>query len=111
LFVRCFIEWHLGCPTQQPVRGELKLNKIDENLYEISPQPEVSGAGGNVTILLTSEGVILVGDKYDYDHNGILAKVKTITDKPIRYIINTHLEPFPEWGRSRRSLGRWRSGM
>lgn len=76
--------------TQQPVRGELKLNKISENLYEISPVPEVSGAGGNVTILVTPEGVILVDDKYDWDHDGIVAKVKTLTDKPIRYVINTH---------------------
>ena len=76
--------------TQQPVRGDLKLNKIRQNLYEISPVPEVSGAGGNVTVVLTREGVILVDDKYDYDHDGILVKVKTLTDKPIRYVINTH---------------------
>ena len=76
--------------TQQRVPGELKLNKIRENLYEISPEPEVSGAGGNVTVLLTRDGVILVDDKYDWDHDGILAKVKTLTDKPIRYVINTH---------------------
>lgn len=76
--------------TQQPVHGDLKLNKIRENLYEISPVPEVSGAGGNITVVLTREGVILVDDKYDYDHDGILAKVKTLTDKPVRYVINTH---------------------
>jgi cyclase len=76
--------------TQQPVHGDLKLNKIRENLYEISPLPEVSGAGGNVTVVLTREGVILVDDKYEYDHDGILAKIKTLTDKPIRYVINTH---------------------
>lgn len=72
------------------MRGELKLNKIKENLYEISPEPEVNGAGGNVTILVTGEGVILVDDKCDWDHDGIFAKVKTLTDKPIKYVINTH---------------------
>ena len=76
--------------TQQPVHGDLKLNKIRENLYEISPVPEVSGAGGNVTVVVTRDGVILVDDKYDWDHDGILAKVKTVTDKPVRYVINTH---------------------
>jgi cyclase len=76
--------------TQQPVHGDLKLNKIRENIYEISPVPEVSGAGGNVTVVVTRDGVILVDDKYDWDHDGILAKVKTVTDKPVRYVINTH---------------------
>ncbi len=76
--------------TQQPVHGDLKLNKIRDNLYEISPVPEVSGAGGNVTVVVTRDGVILVDDKYDWDHDGILAKVKTVTDKPVRYVINTH---------------------
>lgn len=76
--------------TQQPVHGDLKLNQIRENIYEISPVPEVSGAGGNVTVVLTRDGVILVDDKYDYDHDGILARVKTLTDKPVRYVINTH---------------------
>jgi cyclase len=76
--------------TQQPVHGDLKLNKIRENLYVISPVPEVSGAGGNVTVAVTRDGVILVDDKYESDHDGILAKVKTLTDKPIRYVINTH---------------------
>jgi len=76
--------------TQQPIHGDLKLNKIRENIYEISPEPEVAGAGGNVTVVVTRDGVILVDDKYDWDHDGILAKVKTLTDKPVRYVINTH---------------------
>ena len=38
----------------------------------------------------TSEGVILVDDMFDRNHADILAQVKTVTDKPLKYVINTH---------------------
>jgi cyclase len=38
----------------------------------------------------TSQGAIVVDDKFAADAPDIVAKVKTISDKPIRYILNTH---------------------
>jgi glyoxylase-like metal-dependent hydrolase (beta-lactamase superfamily II) len=66
----------------QPV--ELKINKIKDDLYYIE------GDGGNVAVYITDEGVILIDDKFDRDHDQIMARVKSVTDKPIRYVINTH---------------------
>jgi glyoxylase-like metal-dependent hydrolase (beta-lactamase superfamily II) len=70
--------------TQNPAPVELKLNQVKENLYELE------NSGGNVAIYITGEGVILVDDKYDQDHEQIVAKVKSITSQPIKYIITTH---------------------
>jgi cyclase len=50
----------------------------------------IMGNGGNVAAMPTSEGVLLVDDKFALDAPEIVAKVKTISDKPIRYILNTH---------------------
>jgi len=61
-----------------------KLNKVAGDLYEIE------GDGGNVAVYVTDEGVILVDDKFDYDYNDILAKVKSVTGQPVRYVLNTH---------------------
>ncbi|HEY1239240.1 MAG TPA: MBL fold metallo-hydrolase [Bryobacteraceae bacterium] len=61
-----------------------KLNKISDDLYEIE------GDGGNVAVYITNEGVILVDDKFDYDYNDIVAKVKSVTSQPIKYVLNTH---------------------
>jgi len=58
-----------------PVKGELYM---------------ISGEGGNVAVYVTSEGVILVDDMFDRNHADILAQVKSVTDKPIRYVLNTH---------------------
>ena len=63
---------------------KLTLNKVKDDLYEIE------GDGGNVGVYITSEGVILIDDKYDQDHEGILAAVKQVTPLPVKYVISTH---------------------
>ncbi len=50
----------------------------------------ISGEGGNVAVTVTDEGVVLVDDMFDRNHADILAQVRSITDKPIRYVLNTH---------------------
>jgi cyclase len=62
----------------------LTVNKVKEDLYEIE------GDGGNVAVYVTNEGVILVDDKYEQDFEGIVAKVKSVTSQPIKYIFSTH---------------------
>lgn len=70
--------------TQQPPAQPLTVEKLADDLHVIV------GSGGNVAVLTTSEGVILVDDKFERNVPEILEKVKTITTQPIRYIINTH---------------------
>src|SRR3989442_13754220 len=64
--------------------GPLRIEKVKGDLYMIS------GEGGNVAVYVTSEGVVLVDDMFDRNHDDILAQVKSITDKPVKYILNTH---------------------
>ena len=45
---------------------------------------------GNTTALVTNEGVVLVDDKFEIDHDNILAELKKITNQPVKYVINTH---------------------
>jgi len=68
----------------QPAPQKLTLNKVKDDLYEIE------GDGGNVAVYITGEGVILIDDKFDQDHQGIVDQVKSVTNQPIKYIINTH---------------------
>jgi cyclase len=75
--------------TQQggpPPPSKLDLVKIKDDLYVIHND----FVPGNSTALITNEGVILVDDKFDTDHDGIMAQLKKVTDKPIKYVINTH---------------------
>jgi len=68
----------------QQAPPQLKINKIKDNLFEIEND------GGNVSVYVTGEGVILVDDKFDRDHDQIMSLVKSVTAEPIKYIVNTH---------------------
>src|SRR5215831_15466680 len=68
----------------QKAPGPLRIDKVKDDLYMIS------GEGGNVAVYVTNDGVLLVDDMFDRNHADILAQVKTVTDKPIRYVVNTH---------------------
>src|SRR6266478_1676860 len=75
--------WLVWSQAQQQ-RPPLTMEKVTDNLYVIMAN------GGNVAAMPTSEGVLLVDDKFAQDAPEILAKVKSISDKPIRYVLNTH---------------------
>jgi cyclase len=75
--------WLVWSQAQQQ-RPPLTMEKVTDSLYVII------GNGGNVAAMPTNEGVLLVDDKFAQDGPEILAKVKTISDKPIRYVLNTH---------------------
>ncbi|HEY2013694.1 MAG TPA: MBL fold metallo-hydrolase [Bryobacteraceae bacterium] len=62
----------------------LTINKVKDDLYMIE------GDGGNVAVYITNEGVILVDDKYEQDYDNIMAKVKSVTNQPVKYILSTH---------------------
>jgi len=68
-------------PTAPP---KLQINKVKDDLYEIEND------GGNVAVYITNEGVILIDDKFDRDHEQIVDLVKSVTTEPIKYVLSTH---------------------
>src|SRR5271163_629315 len=76
--------WIAYTQAQTKAPPELTLNKVKDDLYEIE------GDGGNVAVYITDEGVILIDDKFDRDHQNIVDQVKSVTNQPIKYVINTH---------------------
>jgi glyoxylase-like metal-dependent hydrolase (beta-lactamase superfamily II) len=76
--------WIAYTQNQAPQSPQLKLNKVKEDLYEIE------GDGGNVAVLVTNGGVLLIDDKFDQDHDAIMEKIKSVTSQPVKYVINTH---------------------
>ena len=50
----------------------------------------LEGAGGNIGASVGDDGIVIVDDQYAPLADKIKAALKGITDKPVRFIINTH---------------------
>jgi cyclase len=70
-----------------------KIEKVRDNLYMITgstPLPRETFAGGNTAVFITDTGVVVVDTKLAGWGQVLLDRIRTVTDKPITAIINTH---------------------
>jgi cyclase len=76
----------IGAPAQdQDVNKiQIKVSKVAGNVYMLE------GSGGNIGASVGDDGIVLVDDENAPLAEKIQAVLKGITDKPVRFIINTH---------------------
>ena len=70
-----------------------KIEKVKENLYVITgsgAEDTSAFSGGNVAVFITDSGVTIVDAKLPGFGPTIVERVKSVTNKPITRIINTH---------------------
>ena len=63
---------------------EVSSEKVAEGVYMLK------GAGGNIGVSVGADGVFLVDDQYAPLTAKIKAAVTALSDKPIRFVLNTH---------------------
>ena len=63
---------------------QIKVSKVAGNVYMLQ------GAGGNIGASVGDDGIVVVDDQYAPLADRIQAALKGITDKPVRFVINTH---------------------
>ena len=79
------VSGYQAAPAQQtPAPKIVEVEKLKDNLFMLK------GGGGNTAVFVTSTGVVVVDTKLPGWGQPILEKIKTITDKPVTTIINTH---------------------
>jgi cyclase len=68
---------------------EIKAEKVAGNVFMLSG---VGGgfSGGNIGVSVGADGLVLVDDKFQPLVPKIEAALKGISDKPVRFVINTH---------------------
>jgi len=74
--------------AQQPdfSKVEIKVTKVSGNIYMLE------GAGGNIAASVGEDGIVIVDDQFAPLADKIQTALKDlkITDKPVRFVINTH---------------------
>jgi glyoxylase-like metal-dependent hydrolase (beta-lactamase superfamily II) len=86
----------LSAQNQGPSPAAIKaaqIEKVKDNLYIIGgsgAEDQATFSGGNVAVFITDAGVTLVDSKLPGFGPTIVERVKTVTNKPITRIINTH---------------------
>jgi glyoxylase-like metal-dependent hydrolase (beta-lactamase superfamily II) len=63
---------------------EIKTTDIGDNVYMLE------GQGGNITVALAKDGIIMVDGQFAPLHDKIKAAISTISNLPVKYLINTH---------------------
>ncbi|MGE5057093.1 MAG: MBL fold metallo-hydrolase [Acidobacteriota bacterium] len=63
---------------------QIKVAKVGGSVYMLE------GAGGNIGASVGEDGIVVVDDQYAPLADKIQAALKGITDKPVRFVINTH---------------------
>src|SRR6186997_821373 len=79
-------------PSPQAIEAT-RIEKVRGNLYMVTgstPMPRETFSGGNTGVFVTGNGVIIVDTKLAGWGQVILDRIKTVTDKPVTMIINTH---------------------
>ncbi len=66
---------------------EMKVHPVSGNVSYIE------GMGGNIGLFTGEDGVFLIDDQYAPLTDKITAAVRTVSDGPVRFLVNTHMHP------------------
>jgi glyoxylase-like metal-dependent hydrolase (beta-lactamase superfamily II) len=73
--------------AQQNQNAEVHVLPVQGGVYMLV------GAGGNIAVQIGKDGLLLVDTGLTQMSDKVLAAVRQLSDKPIRYILNTHVHP------------------
>ncbi len=63
---------------------QIEVVHVADSIYMLT------GLGGNIGVSVGDDGVFLVDDQFAPLTDKILAAIATLTDKPVRFVVNTH---------------------
>jgi cyclase len=75
----------VACAQEDYSKVEIKVVKVAGSIYMLQ-----GADAGNIAASVGGDGIVIVDDQYAPLADKIRAALKGITDKPIRFVINTH---------------------
>ena len=77
--------------THSPALAQDSMDEVEIESTALTPSIHVlTGRGGNMAVWTGEDGVFLVDDQYAPLTPKIRAAIAALTDRPIRFVINTH---------------------
>jgi len=74
----------ISSSTAQQPDVQIETVKITDNIYMLQ------GAGGNIGVMVGDDGVIMIDDQHAGANPAIMVAVAEISDKPVKFLLNTH---------------------
>src|SRR5205085_7230680 len=73
-------------PATPPAAAALAIKPVKPGLYI------VTGAGGNVTVRVTTEGLVVVDTKNNGQaiFDDLMSRIRSVSDQPVKFVIDTH---------------------
>lgn len=68
----------------QDIEVQINPDKVTDNIYLLY------GAGGNIGLFLGEDGAVMIDDQFAKMSDKIMSVVDSLSETPIRYLINTH---------------------
>jgi len=63
---------------------QIEVIPVNENIYMLK------GAGGNIGVSIGEDGVFMIDDQYEQMSSKIEEAIKSLSDQPVKYLVNTH---------------------
>jgi cyclase len=83
------VVWATRADSQQQDfdKVEIHVEPVQHNIYMLV------GSGGNTTVQVGSEGVLIVDTQFAPLAPKLMAEIRKLSPGPVRYIVNTHMHP------------------
>jgi len=89
--LRAFVPLALAVALAGPAGAQTDFDKVQVTSTMLADGVYMlEGAGGTIGMSVGEDGVILIDDQYGPLSDKILYAVRQVTDRPIRFVINTH---------------------
>jgi cyclase len=83
--------FHVGAQPANPGPPPHDFSTVDIKVEDLGHRTYMlEGQGGNITVAVADEGIMMVDSEFAPLHDKIKAAIATATDKPVRYLIDTH---------------------
>jgi cyclase len=84
----------LLCAATASAQGTSDFSKVEIRTTQLAPDFwTLEGQGGTISVLSGNDGILLVDSQFAPLTDKLVAAIRKVSDKPIRFLVDTHVHP------------------